>query len=248
MGYGRIGWNTWLRLRDYKIGGVEYPLAEERLGMSITPFGRAYYERSFVRYHELYPAIDAPTPEIEVDPLEPFVEVIQDHSTCQACRSAYPVAVTRTYRQNQKWIWSVELSSQRIEGRVTGKYHEIEQCLCQEGEIQEVFAPFLALLDRFIAKKWQMCFLYYRRWFYDLDYLVGGMANGREQRWYASALVKTKVLPLLSDTDIDDDHNVAKGEMRFCVNERRGVGSIYSLTAPDDLRPQPLAMARRVTL
>ena len=35
-GYGSIGWNTWLRLRDYQIKGIEYPLIEHRDGLCLT--------------------------------------------------------------------------------------------------------------------------------------------------------------------------------------------------------------------
>jgi hypothetical protein len=70
--YGRIGWNTWLRLRDYKWGA----LVEERQSgwysnpttgtsrpvhrLHITAAGRALYEREWTRYRELYPDVEAP--------------------------------------------------------------------------------------------------------------------------------------------------------------------------------------------
>jgi len=81
LGYGRIGWNTWLRLRDYQIRGVEYPLITERNGVSITAWGIGYYERTFARYHQLYPDVAAPEPREQHDPMAPFVEhrvVIKD--------------------------------------------------------------------------------------------------------------------------------------------------------------------------
>jgi len=83
-GYGRIGWNTWLRLRDFRAGGEEKPLArEQRVSLSfsahaggfftyqqevrmvITECGKAYYRENWQRYHEQYPAVDAPAPSDE---------------------------------------------------------------------------------------------------------------------------------------------------------------------------------------
>lgn len=66
------GWNTWLRLLEYK----PEPLAEERkhylnlpsMGRTstyhlyITEFGRSYYEQNWQRYRELYPEVEAPAP------------------------------------------------------------------------------------------------------------------------------------------------------------------------------------------
>jgi hypothetical protein len=89
--YGGIGWNTWLRLRDYKHQGTEQPLIteastwvqvrrsvftdrrrphdyEERTGseqehqLSITPFGQRYYVEQWQRYRQLYPEVEAPAP------------------------------------------------------------------------------------------------------------------------------------------------------------------------------------------
>jgi hypothetical protein len=241
LGYGRIGWNTWVRLRDYKIKGSEYPLIEERNSVSITHIGIAYYERSFARYHGLYPDVLAPAPAEQHDPLEPFIEVIQDHRTCRACCGEYLVAVTRTYQQDRKWTWSVEEHDQRIPGRVTSKYGEIEQCDCQDEEIQEVSAPFLALLDYVSTQDWQMHFPHHY-WIDYLDYLVGGVALGRERRRYDPRLVKHKVLPLLSDSDIDDDRNIVKGDMRYCWNERVGKGSIYPPGLRGGLSMRPVAI------
>lgn len=91
-GYGRIGWNTWLRLRDYKRHGKETPLVEEICGsyeydedgthrwitspyrfagldemthICITEEGKQYYRNNWQRYHEMYPDIDAPEPDRE---------------------------------------------------------------------------------------------------------------------------------------------------------------------------------------
>lgn len=78
--YGHIGWNTWLRLRDYKAGAlieeyqtwqqVEYESSgklwhETRAvyWLRLTPFGEQYYRDNWQRYHELYPSVDAPHPE-----------------------------------------------------------------------------------------------------------------------------------------------------------------------------------------
>ncbi len=243
LGYGRIGWNTWLRLRDYQIHGVEYPLIKERKGVSITAWGMGYYERTFARYHELYPDVATPQPREQHDPLEPFVEVLQDHHTCRACGGEYLVTVTRSFQQDRKWSWSVEEQASRISGRVISNYGEVEQCLCQEEEIQEVFAPFLVLLDPLIAQDWQMS-LPHHYWIDYLDYLVGGVSLGRERRWYDPELVKAKVLPLLDDTDIDDTRNVVKGDMRYCWNEHVGKGSIYPQGLSGGLSMRPVAITR----
>jgi len=240
LGYSRIGWNTWLRLRDYQIHGVEYPLIQERHGVSITGWGIGYYERTFARYHELYPDVAAPQPKEQHDPFEPFVEVLQDHRTCQACGGEYLVTVTRSFRQDRKWAWSVEEQASRIPGRVTSKYGEVEQCLCQEEDIQEISAPFLALLDRLIAQGWQVSFPHHY-WIDYLDYLVGGVSLGRERRWYDPELAKAKVLPLLDDTAIDDARNVVKGDMRYCWNEHEGRGSIYPQGLSGGLSMRPVA-------
>lgn len=241
LGYGRIGWNTWLRLRDYKIHGIEYPLIREQSGVSITAWGIGYYERTFVRYHELYPDVAAPAPAEQRDPFEPFVEVLQSHRTCRACGGEYLVTVTRSFQQDQKWAWSVEEQASRIPGRVTSKYGEVEQCLCQEEEIQEISAPFLALLDRLIAQGWQVSFPHHY-WIDYLDYLVGGVSLGRERRWYDPELAKAKVLPLLDDTAIDDARNVVKGDMRYCWNEHEGRGSIYPQGLSGGLSMRPVAI------
>ena len=89
--YGGIGWNTWLRLRDYKHQGKEQPLireastwvqvrrsvftgrprpddyeertvAEQEHRLSITAFGRTYYAQNWQRYRQLYPEVEAPAP------------------------------------------------------------------------------------------------------------------------------------------------------------------------------------------
>ncbi len=75
--YGHIGWNTWLRLRDFKAG----PLVEEYFTwgkkeewMSATPqiywlrlsaFGEQFYRDNWQQYREMYPDVDAPSPESE---------------------------------------------------------------------------------------------------------------------------------------------------------------------------------------
>ena len=72
--YGNIGWNTWLRLRDYKRGALIEERASgswsnpatgssgSRYRIHITGAGWALYEREWARYRELYPAVDAPEP------------------------------------------------------------------------------------------------------------------------------------------------------------------------------------------
>jgi hypothetical protein len=89
--YGGIGWNTWLRLRDYQHQGKEQPLireastwvqvqrsvftgrprpndyeertvAEQEHRLSITAFGQSYYVQHWQHYRQLYPEIEAPEP------------------------------------------------------------------------------------------------------------------------------------------------------------------------------------------
>lgn len=87
--YAHTSWNTWLRLRDYKIHGENKPLAEEKsisitwhknediglitsytqeIRMLITEFGKEYYRENWARYRELYPDVEAPEPEREPKP------------------------------------------------------------------------------------------------------------------------------------------------------------------------------------
>jgi len=77
--YGNIGWNTWLRLKQYKVKGEEMPLIEEYqtkgsynattgvthdlYWLRLTPFGEQFYRDNWQRYHDLYPDVDAPTPD-----------------------------------------------------------------------------------------------------------------------------------------------------------------------------------------
>lgn len=81
--YGDISWNTWLRLRDYKVQGKEKPLADEKkyrcaphemtagytvdyeYRICITKFGKQYYHENWQRYRDLYPDVEAPAPEDE---------------------------------------------------------------------------------------------------------------------------------------------------------------------------------------
>jgi hypothetical protein len=65
--FGGIGWNTWLRLRDYKPGALieEYHTGGFALAsywIRLSKFGEAYYEREWQRYRDLYPEVDAPEP------------------------------------------------------------------------------------------------------------------------------------------------------------------------------------------
>lgn len=89
--YGAIGWNTWLRLRDYKYHGKEQPLiaetstwvqvrrsvwtgrprpddyeertvSEQEHRLYITAFGQRYYAEQWQRYRQLYPEVEAPAP------------------------------------------------------------------------------------------------------------------------------------------------------------------------------------------
>ncbi len=76
-----ISWNTWMRLRDYKIRGEEKPLVAEKkyygesrqiaigytqnyvIRICITEFGKQYYRENWARYREMYPDVEAPEPE-----------------------------------------------------------------------------------------------------------------------------------------------------------------------------------------
>jgi len=77
--YGHIGWNTWLRLRDDKVGALieEYQtwqqVEDESSGklwhephavswLRLTPCGERFYRQHWQRYRELYPDVDAPEP------------------------------------------------------------------------------------------------------------------------------------------------------------------------------------------
>jgi hypothetical protein len=63
--YANIGWNTWLRLRDYKWGALveEHVLSGLRdHRLRITAAGRALYEHEWARYRELFPNVEAPEP------------------------------------------------------------------------------------------------------------------------------------------------------------------------------------------
>jgi hypothetical protein len=72
--YGRIGWNTWLRLRDFKAGPLieEYATSGKYLAhvgytpqihwMRLTPFGEQFYRDNWQQYRGLYPDVDAPVP------------------------------------------------------------------------------------------------------------------------------------------------------------------------------------------
>jgi hypothetical protein len=216
--YGRIGWKTWLRLREYTPAPLIQDYREQSPGspptdsyVQITPFGVAFYERAKARYQALYPSVEAKAPLAPPDPFEPYREMGQDHQTCRSCQGEYLVAVERVYQQARNFTWHTQEIATRIPGQVTVKYGSVSQCGCQDGEIEEIAAPFLTLLDRLIMHNWQMCFPHHL-WITYLDYLVGGISTDRERRWYAPALVKEKVLPLLDAPDLEDARNVMKGE------------------------------------
>ncbi len=89
--YGHIGWNTWLRLKQYKVKGEGMPLIEEyqtrgeyqpHTGTThqiqwirLTPFGEQFYRDNWQRYHEMYPDVDASTP------FEPMKQVAQEEQS-----------------------------------------------------------------------------------------------------------------------------------------------------------------------
>ncbi len=82
-----IGRNTLIRLEDYRVKGQDRPLIEwatipcepylrirwpgdsgvmasERKTLRISAFGQEYYRDNWQRYRELYPEVDAPTPDV----------------------------------------------------------------------------------------------------------------------------------------------------------------------------------------
>ena len=243
LGYARIGWNTWLRLRDYQIKGTEYPLIEEAGGIHITSFGVAYYERSYQRYRELYPGVEAVSPAQPVDPQVPYVQELQDTRHCATCLGAHLVAVTRTYQQDRKWIWTVQEQEHRIPGDATSRYlTSIEQCHCREQDIQEISLPFMELLDQLVEQNWHVRFPR-NHWIHYLEYLVGGGSDGRA--FYDPGLVKQKLLPLLEPTDKEEDLNIAREEIRYCFNEHVGRGCVYVPTS-GPFAKVPVMVTRRL--
>lgn len=73
--YGGHRWETWLRLRDYKGGGLIVEASNggrrpwsitvgylEGVRLYITERGRQHYRDHWRRYRELYPEVDAPAP------------------------------------------------------------------------------------------------------------------------------------------------------------------------------------------
>ena len=64
------------------------------------------------------------------------------------------MAVTRTYQQDRKWIWTVQEQEYRIPGDATSRYlTSIEQCRCREQDIQEISLPFMKLLDQLLEQE-----------------------------------------------------------------------------------------------
>ncbi|GHO71820.1 hypothetical protein KSC_107120 [Ktedonobacter sp. SOSP1-52] len=98
------------------------------------------------------------------------------------------------------------------------------------------------LLEQLAEQSWQISFPYHH-WITYLDYLVGGVASGREPRWYNPALARTKVFPLQGETDIEDNRNVVKGEMLYCYNASVGRGKIYP-PFQEGMHPRPVARTR----
>jgi hypothetical protein len=81
--YGRISWNTRLRLRDYQVHGEETPLVEEYRTpgsynettgtrydvhwIHLTPFGEQFYRENWTRYRQMYPNVDAADPDLMIE-------------------------------------------------------------------------------------------------------------------------------------------------------------------------------------
>lgn len=246
VGYGGIGWNTWLRLRDYKIRGEMYPLVKEVGGITISAWGIAYYERSFARYSTLYPDVVALAPSTPHDPHEPYVEMLQGSRHCPACTGQYLVSITRTYQQDHKAIWSVSQHEQRIPGMVTKKYGfgDVEQCGCEEGEIEEMNAPFLTILGHLTDQGWTISFPYHH-WISYLDYLVGGINAERKQRWHTPTLVREKVQPLENDEEFTYTQNIMRGDVRYYWNPCRGKGKVYVWMPDGTMNISPVAITKK---
>lgn len=80
--YGRIGWNSWRRLRDYACGGYrdlveERPVKPYTTGafsesshrLFLTADGRRFYEKRFEEYRGRYPDVEARAPDKEEESL-----------------------------------------------------------------------------------------------------------------------------------------------------------------------------------
>jgi len=242
--YGRIGWKTWLRLRDYKVQGTVRPLVREHgetrqhasswssqtdSSLQITAFGIAFYEREWFRYHALYPDVEAPPPEHQVDPGEPYVELDQDRRICLACRGRYPVLVTCIYHLGANRTWSVTEQEERTAGLVTSEYgEEVEQCVCRQVDLREVREPFMALLDRLAVSGWRIRFPGYHPWYGYLEYSMSQKTEG--VAYHDPGQVKQRLLPLLhGETDIEDNRNIARGYVLYCYNEEVGRGGVYAV-------------------
>jgi len=71
VSYGRIGWRTWLRLRDYhsKAHGLGGLVEERKVGYAnrsfvhrifVTADGRRFYREHWEEYRKRYPDVEAP--------------------------------------------------------------------------------------------------------------------------------------------------------------------------------------------
>lgn len=71
--YGRVGWRTWLRLRDYrsKAHGLGGLVEERKVGYAgrsfdhrlfVTADGRRFYRERWEEYRQRYPEVEAPFP------------------------------------------------------------------------------------------------------------------------------------------------------------------------------------------
>ncbi len=86
----------------------------------------------------------------------------------------------------------------------------------------------MALLDRLAASGWRIRFPGYHPWYRYLEY---GMSQKTEGvAYHDPGLVKQRLLPLLhGDTDIEDNRNIAKGDVLYCYNEEAGKGGVYGV-------------------
>ena len=125
--------------------------------------------------------------------------------------------------------------SQRIPGIVTSRYSnvKIEQCSCNEEDIQELVTPFPVLLDRLIEWGWQLKFPYHS-WYNYIPALVGSILDD-SHTFYPSRQVKENLLPLLEVTDIEDYRNIMKTEVCYSYNQFTGQGTIL-VSMPNGIR------------
>ena len=227
-GYGHIGWNTWLRLRDYKPAPL---IQESREGWSsfvtLTPFGEAFYARCWPRYRQLYPEVVASDPEQPVDPFAPYTEVSQTIATCRVCSGSYWQEVTKVFQLQANHTWKTTEYYRRLGEATVDRYeYPLRPCRCEDAAIQERKDTFFAVLDLVAHLGWRIWFPEHHVMFSYLPYLANHHLG--KQETYDPTEIKHVFEPLLSEkTDLY--FNIAKGTVRFVFNEGLGQGSLYGI-------------------